>query len=55
MPTIIRFRPLEPRKKRRVNRAFNCYIKPRSSDIDHVDRERRETRNTKWIKKGAPL
>lgn len=55
MLSIIRVRLLEPRKKRRVNRAFNNYIQPRASDIDHVDRERREARNVKWLKKGAPL
>jgi|GEM_PF-4575316 len=55
MATLIRFRPLEPPKKRRVNRAFNSFIQPRASDIDHVDRERRASRNAKWLKKGAPL
>jgi hypothetical protein len=26
--------------KRRVNRAFNCYIQPRADDIRHVERDR---------------
>jgi hypothetical protein len=28
------------KKKRKVNRAFNCYIQPRSDDMRHVERER---------------
>ena len=27
-------------KKRRINRAWNCYIEPRCTDIDHVERQR---------------
>jgi hypothetical protein len=42
------------KKKRKINRAFNNFIAPRLSDIDHVQLDRNAKRNADWVRKGAP-
>jgi hypothetical protein len=42
------------KNKRRVNRRFNTFIEPRLTDIDHVQRDRNQQRDSNWIKKGSP-